>query len=105
MGLLQEDLHHRHQGHPGRGGGVDTEPGHVSTFSSTVNMMIKVSIFRERCCVHNNTLYPVDMIIRTVDTPDNCTRACSKGRVEVSTVIIFVFRFINNAPRMRTGLE
>ena len=79
VGLLQEDLHHRH---PVRGGGVDTEPGHVSpAFSSTVNMMMNDTkfLFRERCCVHNNTLYPVDMIIRTVDTPDNCTRACSQG--------------------------
>ena len=104
--MLQEDLHGRHPG--GRGGGVDTEPGHVSAaFSRTVNVMMNDTkfLFRERCCVHNNTLYPVDMIIRTVDTPDNCTRACSKVRVEVTTVILFVCRFIKNALRMMTGQE
>ena len=55
VGLLQEDLHHRHQGHPGRGGGVDTEPGHVSpALSSAVNVMIKVSLQRALLCAQQH---------------------------------------------------
>ena len=50
--VLQEDLHGRHPG--GRGGGVDTEPGHVSpAFSSTVNMM-KVSVQRALLCAQQH---------------------------------------------------
>ena len=54
MGLLQEDLYHRHPG-PGRGGGVDTEPRHVSAaFSSTVNMMMNVSLQRALLCAQQH---------------------------------------------------
>ena len=31
-------------------------------------------MYRETCCLYNNTMYPVDTLIDTVVTSDNCTQ-------------------------------
>ena len=33
-------------------------------------------IFRETCCIYNNTLYPLHTVIDTVVTEDNCSQGC-----------------------------
>ena len=53
-------------------------------------------IFRETCCIYNNTLYPLHTVIDTVVTEDNCSQECIIPRDEQYHATVY-FRFVKNA--------
>ena len=62
-------------------------------------------IFRETCCIYNNTWYPLDTVIDAVVTEDNCSLGCILVFDDERYYTTVYFRFIENAyvMKMETG--
>ena len=66
-----------------------------------IKIILNVCIFRETCCIYNNTLYPLETVIDAVVTEDNCSLGCILVFDDERYYTTVYFRFIENAYVMK----